>query len=68
MTRDPIDALRRALEATGRLSADGYAEIVERSLAAVAGAIAFAEASPVPDPATATDGVTGIPFDVRGPA
>jgi TPP-dependent pyruvate/acetoin dehydrogenase alpha subunit len=68
LTRDPIDALRRALEATGRLTADGYAEMLERSLAVVADAIAFAEASPVPDPATATHGVTGIPFDVRGPA
>jgi TPP-dependent pyruvate/acetoin dehydrogenase alpha subunit len=68
LTRDPIDALHRALEGVGRLDAGGYERLVERARKVVADSIVFAEASPLPDPATATNGVTGIPFDVRGPA
>jgi TPP-dependent pyruvate/acetoin dehydrogenase alpha subunit len=66
--RDPIDGLRRALEAEGRLSGSEYAELLERAKRTVADAISFAESSPPPDAGTATLGVTGIPFDPRGPA
>jgi TPP-dependent pyruvate/acetoin dehydrogenase alpha subunit len=66
-SRDPIDGLRRALAAEGRLSAAEYGEIAERAKRTVSDSIAFAESSSPPDPSTATLGVTGIPFDPRGP-
>lgn len=55
--RDPIDRLIIQLEADGALTASDLARIradVERALA---GAIAFAEASPFPDPEEAFDGM-----------
>jgi pyruvate dehydrogenase E1 component alpha subunit len=67
-TCDPIDGLRRALEAAGQLDGDRYAEMAEAARAVVTEAIAFAESSPLPDPATATTGVISLPFDARGPA
>ena len=68
LTRDPIDGLRRALVAAGRLDEDRYEQLAEQARRVVAESIAFAEASPLPDPATATGGVISLPFDARGPA
>jgi TPP-dependent pyruvate/acetoin dehydrogenase alpha subunit len=68
LTRDPIDGLRRALEGAGRLDAGGYDELVANAREVVAAAIAFADGSPLPDPATAAAGVMSLPYDVRGPA
>jgi TPP-dependent pyruvate/acetoin dehydrogenase alpha subunit len=68
LTHDPIDGLRRALEKAGRLEPDEYVQLLEAAQAVVAESIAFAEASPLPDPATATSGVLGLPFDVKGPS
>jgi TPP-dependent pyruvate/acetoin dehydrogenase alpha subunit len=67
-TRDPIEGLRRALESQGRLGGADFGELADRARQTVADAIAFSENSPLPDPPTATVGVTGIPFDPRGPA
>jgi TPP-dependent pyruvate/acetoin dehydrogenase alpha subunit len=67
-TRDPIEGLRRALESQGRLGGADFGELADRARQTVADAIAFSENSPLPDPQTATVGVTGIPFDPRGPA
>ncbi len=68
LTHDPIDGLRRALEKAGRLEPDEYVQLLEAAQAVVAESIAFAEASPLPDPATATSGVLGLPFDAKGPS
>jgi TPP-dependent pyruvate/acetoin dehydrogenase alpha subunit len=68
LTRDPIDALRRGLERAGLLGPGEYDELVARARDVVAASIAFAEASPQPDPATATTGVMSLPFDAKGPA
>jgi pyruvate dehydrogenase E1 component alpha subunit len=67
-TKDPIERLRRALEARGRLAPGRYDELVTNARAVVQDAIRFAESSPLPDPATATHGVTGLSFDPRGAA
>jgi TPP-dependent pyruvate/acetoin dehydrogenase alpha subunit len=67
-TRDPIDALRRALEGAGRLDASRFDDLSESARTRVADSIAFSEGSPLPDPATATSGVISLPFDARGPA
>jgi TPP-dependent pyruvate/acetoin dehydrogenase alpha subunit len=67
VTRDPIDGLRRALEGAGRLDAGGYDGLVAHAREVVAAAIAFAEGSPLPDPATATAGVMSLPYDAKGP-
>jgi TPP-dependent pyruvate/acetoin dehydrogenase alpha subunit len=50
--RDPIDRLRKRLQAAGALDDEGYAAQELRAAVVVADAIAFAEASPWPDPAT----------------
>jgi TPP-dependent pyruvate/acetoin dehydrogenase alpha subunit len=68
LSHDPIDGLRRALEAAGLLEPSGYEQLLADARLVVAEAIAFAEASPLPDPASATRGVMSLPFDVRGPA
>lgn len=68
LTRDPIDGLRRALLAAGLLDEDGYEQLAEKARRVVAESIVFAEASPLPDPATATGGVMSLQFDARGPA
>jgi TPP-dependent pyruvate/acetoin dehydrogenase alpha subunit len=65
--RDPIDALRRAMEATGLLDADRFEQMEQEARSVVADSIAFSEDSPLPDPATATQGVIGLAFDPRGP-
>jgi len=64
---DPIDGLRRALERAGRLDADAYGGLVAHAREVVAAAIAFAESSPLPDPATAALGVMSLPYDAKGP-
>jgi len=66
-TRDPIDGLRRALEDAGLLDGDRYAAMLESARTIVADSIEFSENSPLPDPATASDGVISLPFDPRGP-
>jgi len=67
-SRDPIDALRRGLERAGYLGPGEYDDVVARAREVVAASIAFAEASPLPDVATATTGVMSLPFDPKGPA
>ncbi len=66
-TRDPIEGLRRALEAAGKIDSEGVEVLRARAKAAVDDAIRFAEESPFPDPATAAVGVTALAFDARGP-
>jgi TPP-dependent pyruvate/acetoin dehydrogenase alpha subunit len=51
-TRDPVDRLRKRLQDAGALDDDGYAAQERHADAVVEDAIAFAEASPWPDPAT----------------
>jgi TPP-dependent pyruvate/acetoin dehydrogenase alpha subunit len=67
-TRDPVERLRRALTEAGRLDAARYEALVEDAREVVADAIGFADESAVPDPTTAAEGVTALPFDPRGPA
>jgi pyruvate dehydrogenase E1 component alpha subunit len=50
--RDPIDRLRQYLSARGQLDDAAFAEATARAEGIVADAIAFAEASPWPDPAS----------------
>jgi pyruvate dehydrogenase E1 component alpha subunit len=52
MARDPIDILRKALEDKKLLTAEGSERIVEEIRREIEEAVAFAEASPFPDPAT----------------
>ena len=66
-TKDPIERLRRALESAGMLDPGGFEVLAENARAIVEDAIRFAEESPIPDPATASDGVTALPFDAKGP-
>jgi TPP-dependent pyruvate/acetoin dehydrogenase alpha subunit len=68
LMRDPIDGLRRALEAQGLIDSGVFEKLADDARGVVEAAIAFAEASPVPDPKTVTQGVMSLPFDVRGPA
>jgi TPP-dependent pyruvate/acetoin dehydrogenase alpha subunit len=51
-SRDPIDRLRQRLAGTGELDDAAYEAATARAASAVADAIAFAEASPWPDPAS----------------
>ena len=55
-TRDPVVAYRRTLAASG-ISPEQLGEIDRRCREEVEGAVAFAEASPWPDPSTVTRGV-----------
>lgn len=64
--RDPIARLRVALTAQGRLDDDAYDVLCAASREEVAAAIAFADASPWPDLATADAGVTEIDPKLRG--
>ena len=50
--RDPIDRLQRQLAGRGELDEAGIATATSRATAIVADAIAFAESSPWPDPAS----------------
>lgn len=67
LTRDPIERLRVALERSGSLPEGAFDEMVAAARRLVLEAIAFAEASPSPDPATAAEGVAAFAFDTRGP-
>jgi TPP-dependent pyruvate/acetoin dehydrogenase alpha subunit len=66
-TKDPIERLRRALEAAGRLEPGRFDALAARAKETVEDAIRFADESPTPAPETATLGVTALPFDSRGP-
>jgi TPP-dependent pyruvate/acetoin dehydrogenase alpha subunit len=59
-TRDPIARLARALEEAGIIASAACDEIVERAEAQVAAAIAFADAAPWPDVASAAANVTEL--------
>jgi pyruvate dehydrogenase E1 component alpha subunit len=59
-TRDPIARLARALEEAGIIASAACDEIVERVQAQVAAAIAFADAAPWPDVASAAANVTEL--------
>ncbi len=65
-TRDPIERLRIALENAGRLEPSRYEQLVANAREVVQDAIRFAEASPLPDPASATKGVISLAFDPKG--
>src|ERR1700722_4911805 len=65
--RDPIMRLRVALERLGALDETGYEKLAGAAAERVQAAVRFAESSPLPDPATVADGVTGQPLKVRGP-
>lgn len=65
---DPIERLRIALERQGTLDAGGFDALVAAAREVTQDAIAFAEASPEPDPRGAADGVASARFDARGPA
>jgi TPP-dependent pyruvate/acetoin dehydrogenase alpha subunit len=67
-TKDPIERLRRALESAGLVDQGRFETLEENARAAVEDAIRFADESPVPDPATATERVTALPVDAKGPA
>lgn len=65
-TKDPIERLRTALEQAGLLGADECSQMVADAAATVASAVAFAEASPMPDPSAVLNGVYGRPMAVPG--
>ena len=67
-TRDPIERLRSALEAAGRLDFARYEALMDKAKEVVEDSIRFAEESPVADAATAGAGVLALSFDARGPA
>ncbi|WP_353114050.1 pyruvate dehydrogenase (acetyl-transferring) E1 component subunit alpha [Microbacterium sp.] len=64
---DPVAAFAVRLHETGLLTDELIAEIDAEALGAVAGAVAFAEASPHPDPSTLFDHTyaTPVPNDSR---
>jgi pyruvate dehydrogenase E1 component alpha subunit len=64
--RDPIARMRAALEKSGDLDEAGFHELAAQATARVKDAVEYAESSPLPDPATVADGVTGIPLQLRG--
>jgi len=68
LTRDPIERLRRALAKAGRLDSTRFDELAENAREVVEDAIRFADESPPPDPTTAANGVTALPFDRKGPS
>jgi pyruvate dehydrogenase E1 component alpha subunit len=59
-TRDPIQRLRIALHGAGSLQDEVFDSMVLEARAIVQEAIAFADASPLPDPIEATRDVTGL--------
>jgi pyruvate dehydrogenase E1 component alpha subunit len=67
-TRDPIERLRRALDRASQLPPGRYEELQAHAHEIVQDALRFAEESPLPDPATAAKGVTGLAFDPKGAA
>jgi pyruvate dehydrogenase E1 component alpha subunit len=61
--KDPINRFSAALVDAGVLSESDIAAADEKVMAEVDEAVAFAEASPQPDTATAADDVTSLPLD-----
>jgi TPP-dependent pyruvate/acetoin dehydrogenase alpha subunit len=57
--RDPIDRLAAQLQAAGLLNSDELVALSDKQFATVDAAVRFADDAPWPDPATATDNVTG---------
>ena len=55
--RDPIDRVRGRLVAAGALDDDAFAALESAAVTRVDEAVAFAEASPPPEPSSATEGV-----------
>ncbi len=66
-TKDPIERLRRALKAAGRLEPGRFDALAAKAKETVEDAIRFADESPTPAPETATLGVTALHFDPKGP-
>ena len=56
----------RPLAFAGELDEAGFSELAAAATARVKDAVGYADASPLPDPATVADGVTGIPLQLRG--
>lgn len=65
-TRDPIARLRLALMSSGGLTEQEHEALVADVKSEVEEAIAFAEASPLPDPSEATRGVTALDLEAWG--
>jgi pyruvate dehydrogenase E1 component alpha subunit len=61
--KDPINRFSAALVDAGILGESDVAAADEKVMAQVDEAVAFAEASPPPDTATADTGVTSLPLD-----
>lgn len=59
-TKDPIQRLRIALHEVGALEGDMFEGMVRTARETIQDAIAFAEESPLPDPAEATRDVTAV--------
>src|SRR5208283_1813126 len=57
LAADPIDLLRPLLAADPRIGQEKVTAIEAEVKAAIADAVEFAQASPLPDPATVLDGV-----------
>ena len=57
LARDPIRRSEERLVASGELSPEGLAAMDREVAAEIEDAVAFAEASPFPEPSTATDAV-----------
>jgi TPP-dependent pyruvate/acetoin dehydrogenase alpha subunit len=65
LNRDPIARLKAALQLSGDLDETGYEKLAADAAGVVQEAVRFAQAAPLPDPATVADGVTGLPLKVR---
>jgi pyruvate dehydrogenase E1 component alpha subunit len=61
-TRDPIERLRAAMTEADLLDDAGFSVLAREACDEVDAAVAFAEASPLPDPADAVRGVTGLGY------
>jgi TPP-dependent pyruvate/acetoin dehydrogenase alpha subunit len=59
LDKDPIERLRRRLEEDGSLQSNEFDQIVVEAKRVVEDAVAFAEASPFPDPESVADAVYG---------
>ena len=64
-TRDPILRLGEAMICAGFTTRDDIDGILADARREVAAAVDFAESSPLPDPATVTQGVTELPLRMR---
>ena len=64
--RDPIARFSQHLQSQGVLTNEGFTAIEERAATIVQNAVDFAENSPWPDPATASNGVVAFSEDEMG--